>query len=40
VDLTYTFVRVLEVIGLAKNVVPVKVASYRQKAEDPAPPPA
>ena len=33
VDLTYTFVRVLEMMGLAKNVVPIKVASYRQKEE-------
>ena len=30
IDLTYTFVRVLEVLGLAKNVVPVKVAAYKQ----------
>ncbi len=30
VDLTFTFVRALEVVGLAKNVVPVKVASYKQ----------
>jgi fatty-acid desaturase len=29
-DLTFTFVRALEVVGLAKNVVPVKVASYKQ----------
>jgi hypothetical protein len=31
VDLTHTFVKMLELVGLARNVVPVKVASYRQK---------
>jgi stearoyl-CoA desaturase (delta-9 desaturase) len=36
VDLTFTFVRALEVVGLAKNVVPVKVAGYRQKDAGPA----
>ncbi|HJZ56545.1 MAG TPA: acyl-CoA desaturase, partial [Gemmataceae bacterium] len=34
VDLTFTFVRALQLVGLAWNVVPVKVASYRQKAEE------
>lgn len=33
VDLTYTFVRALEVVGLANNVVPVKVATYKQKSD-------
>ena len=28
IDLTYTFVRVLSVVGLAKEIVPVKVPSY------------
>lgn len=39
-DLTYTFVRGLEIVGLAKKVVPIKVASYRQlgaPAEEPEP---
>jgi stearoyl-CoA desaturase (delta-9 desaturase) len=31
VDLTYTFIRFLEVVGLAKQVVPVKVAGYKEK---------
>ena len=31
-DLTFTFVRLLEVVGLAKNVVPVKVAAYKQES--------
>ena len=31
VDLTFTFVRGLQLVGLAKNVVPVKVAGYKQK---------
>jgi stearoyl-CoA desaturase (delta-9 desaturase) len=30
VDLTFTFVRALQIVGLAWSVVPVKVASYRQ----------
>ncbi|HJZ59708.1 MAG TPA: fatty acid desaturase [Gemmataceae bacterium] len=34
VDLTFTFVRALQLVGLAWAVVPVKVASYRQKAEE------
>ena len=34
VDLTYTFVRALQVVGLARNVVPVKVASYRKGQVD------
>ncbi|QDU24269.1 acyl-CoA desaturase [Urbifossiella limnaea] len=31
IDLTFTFVRALALVGLATNVVPVKVAGYRQK---------
>ena len=31
IDLTYSFVRLLEVCGLARNVVPVKVASYKSR---------
>ncbi len=33
VDLTYTFVRMLQVVGLAWDVVPVKVAEHRRKDE-------
>ena len=33
IDLTYTFVCTLERVGLAKNVVPVKVASYKAKPQ-------
>jgi fatty-acid desaturase len=29
IDLTYTFVKLLALVGLAKNIVPVKVASYK-----------
>ena len=35
VDLTYWFVRGLELVGLAKKVVPVKVAAYRTKSSEP-----
>ncbi|OWK38678.1 acyl-CoA desaturase [Fimbriiglobus ruber] len=31
IDLTYTFIRMLEVVGLAKQVVPIKVAGYKSK---------
>ena len=33
VDLTYTFIRCLELVGLAKQVVPVKVAAYKAVEE-------
>lgn len=33
VDLTYTFIRGLELVGLAKQVVPVKVAAYKKDAD-------
>jgi stearoyl-CoA desaturase (delta-9 desaturase) len=32
IDLTFTFVRMLEMVGLAKQVVPIKVADYKQVA--------
>jgi stearoyl-CoA desaturase (delta-9 desaturase) len=34
-DLTYSFVRLLQVVGLARDVVPVKVPSYIQNAATP-----
>ena len=35
VDLTFTFVRLLQLVGLAWDVVPVKVAEHRKKDETP-----
>jgi fatty-acid desaturase len=34
VDLTYSFIRLLELVGLAKQVVPVKVAAYKEAHKD------
>lgn len=35
IDLTYSFIRLLQVCRLAKDVVPVKVASYRVESGEP-----